>query len=279
MGCSYLQPFSDSIFRRLIHVSRLLLLNILSTSMEKLPQYHCEQPKPKTTKLVAWTLGTTFILLFMTWHLFCTTQEASLLDDYQEFYRLRHNASLPEYPLVQRVLNTNLVPFQPLPDRLQQRFNVKYIHKLLYHVNQDRRLTEKLKPLPEAFVRVITPEEVKILGRKGVTIDEINTIAYNRYIVYAQVDVDCLAITRVPGNTAVYLRVHSPNWRAIREDVEALFYERGGTPAEFRAAHTHPHLTIGYTNPGMMDDDDVAKDDDGRLESCWANIKYVGPYW
>ncbi|KAI9594534.1 hypothetical protein BDF19DRAFT_445169 [Syncephalis fuscata] len=183
--------------------------------------------------------------------------------------------SYPEYQLQRRILNTNLVPFLRFPDRLQQTLNVSYVHELLKDVNKDRRLEEALHPMQDAFVRIITPAEFAVLNKQGVTMEQIDDVALNHYIIYAQYEIDCLAITSAQEDTALYLRVYSRQWQAMRVDIAQLFYDLGGSKTAFEAANYHTHITVGHSRPGKLHDDKVAIDD-GK-QSCWANIRLVGP--
>ncbi|KAI8058410.1 hypothetical protein BDF22DRAFT_665550 [Syncephalis plumigaleata] len=180
-----------------------------------------------------------------------------------------------EYELQRRILNTNYVPFVMFPDRLQQTLNVTYVHQLLADVNRDRRLVETLHPMESAFVRVITPAEFAILHRQGVTMDQINDAALNRYIAYTEYQIDCLAVTEASDDFALYLRVYSRQWLLIRGDIAEIFYGLGGDKSLFQPERYHPHITVGHSHPGKLHDDKVAINDDNH--SCWANIRLVGP--
>jgi hypothetical protein len=167
------------------------------------------------------------------------------------------------------------VPFVKFPDRLQQTLNVSYVHQLLADVNHDRRLVEELHPMESAFVRVITPAEFAILHRQGVTIEQINDAALNRYMAYTQYQISCLAATKTKDDFALYLRVYSHQWLVIRNDIAEIFYKLGGDKSLFNPEQYHAHITVGHSHPGRLHDDMVAIHDDNH--SCWANIHLVGP--
>jgi 2'-5' RNA ligase len=138
-----------------------------------------------------------------------------------------------------------------------------------------------LKSRGEAHITVISPPEFNILKSK-LSMSEINIIAEHLNIEKAKWTPICVAqanLKNKPNSIVFYIIVKSEELIKIRNEISTSFLKKGGAPAEFDPLHYFPHITIGFTDRDLYEQDGVIKDtrncvfdlttEDGRKLTRW----------
>lgn len=185
--------------------------------------------------------------------------------------------SAPSYLLPQQVYQNSMVEF--LPHHGDGRFqnylamNIQYqpISELFQQLNH--QLGGKLKQRDEAHITVITPPEFDDVLSKVLSIEDIDKVARQRNIQSSDFSVTCLGKGEVSANNqsleTYFVVVESPSLFKIREEIAALYIERGGNVGEFNANAFYPHITVGFNPRDLHLSDGIVKD----KQSCFAALR------
>jgi len=184
----------------------------------------------------------------------------------------------PSYTIDGHLMETNWQPFQSFPDRLQQTLNRTAILNLTDAFNDlsPPLFTQPLIVPEEARVVVISEAEFKQLQTVGITMSDVEKIAFNRYMQYTIMKAECFGIFKHHGSEddgVVYLRLSARVWTYIREDVEKLYIKKGGEKGGFDKNKFWPHVTVSGTKDGLKHEGCVRFKD-----GCWADV-VVGDMW
>jgi len=178
--------------------------------------------------------------------------------------------TLPVYTVDARVLITNNAPFQSFPDRLQQ--TVQPLTQNITDAMNDSGLFEKHLINPGiARTVIIQPAEVQALAAVGITMKDIESVAFNNYIAYTIFSFGCIGRQTSGGEEVAYIETVARTWDNMRKDLEKMYKKKKGVRGGFVAANFHPHMTIGESSPGYFDDADVG------VGSCVAGVRHEDP--
>ena len=125
----------------------------------------------------------------------------------------------------------------------------------------------------EAHVTVITPIEYFDVLKKHLTIDDINEIAKNLKIQKSKMNFICLGRGQKEINNQIestyFIVVESENLLEIRRAVHKAYISKGGNATDFNPNHYFPHVTIGFSQRDLHENDGVFKD----KRSCWMSFE------
>jgi len=187
------------------------------------------------------------------------------------------NSTLPVLTVDANVLVTNRAPFQSFPDHLQQTLSdARFVQNVTDSLVAERFFTGPLLPVAGPLrVVIVQPAELALLQTRGITIKDVEDIAYNNYIVYTIFWLGCIGRSIVNGTEVAYIEAESRNWVAMRRDIEALWVKRGGAKqGGFAANAFHPHIVIAESNLDAVPDDSV--EGDGHCVAQTRNEDPVG---
>lgn len=144
-----------------------------------------------------------------------------------------------------------------------------YLRYVSYEINYPpvRALLEEVKakvgPLSdrgEAHITVITPPEFdRVLG-KVLTIEEINEVVLAENIQQATYEPVCVGTGSKGDRKAYYIVVRSPELVRIRRAVHDLYLAKKGQE-QFDPEWFFPHITLGYINGDVHEDDGLYKNE------------------
>lgn len=146
------------------------------------------------------------------------------------------------------------------PNYLSQDLPVDRYERLRSQV--EAKTHENLKNRGEAHITVITPPEWDLLKEK-LQMSEIEDIARRNEIARAPFEEVCIGRgDKIENGRALrtyFVVVRAPTLVRIRHEVENLARTRGGSGA-FVADHFFPHITLGFTERDLHEQDGVVKD-------------------
>jgi len=194
----------------------------------------------------------------------------------------------PTYAVDGRLLQTGKVRFVHHDDLLQQTLNGEYTRNLTDALNRDGAGSSSslsARPLYHtgrlARVEIISPREFLLLQSVGITMVDVDAIAYNNYIVYTIFKVLCMGRTEAVNargelEEVEWLRVSSRNWEYMRRDVERLWRSKGGEEkGGFVATDYWPHITFATSN---ADGESRVLDEMVGREDCFADTTTGSPF-
>ena len=131
----------------------------------------------------------------------------------------------------------------------------------------------ELKNRGEAHITVVTPIEYwEALRPHQISMQEINDIASKYQIQDSKFEVVCLGrgVASINGKTETtyFAVVKSQDLIKIRQEIFKIFLSKGGSKAEFDPDRFFSHITIGFTNRDLHEQDGVIKDE----RSCIGDI-------
>lgn len=169
--------------------------------------------------------------------------------------------------------------FIPHEDWLAQPVEFHKINNLRLQIEHLDKIS--LKNRGEAHITLITPPEFEKLKSK-LTINAINTIATQSSIEKAPWLPLCVArgtLNNKPNFTTYYLVIKSEELFSLREKIYNTFIDKGGSALAFDPKHFYPHITIGFTERDLHEQDGVIKDtrnciydlttEEGRKQTQW----------
>jgi len=177
------------------------------------------------------------------------------------------------YNVDAHLLLTNWQPFQTYPDRVAQTLYPNSTLNVTQALLTDKVFTT-LYPIGQPIIDVIYPEEVAILAKANITIDDLNSIAYNNYIAYTPLEIGCIGKNTVRQSTAqvVYIEAFARTYDNLRNQVEELYRNNGGAPGLFTAKPFFAHVSVATTKPlANLNDRLVLKG------QCVANTTHEDP--
>lgn len=121
---------------------------------------------------------------------------------------------------------------------------------------------KELKNRGEAHITLITPPEYEIL-KSHLLMNEINLIALKMDIQSSKWKPLCVGYGQHPqnSNSFVYFTiVDAPSLVEIRREVQRVFVQKGGNPLSFDPGHFYPHITIGFSESDIYEQDGLIKD-------------------
>lgn len=159
-------------------------------------------------------------------------------------------------------LNLSAKPFQELKKQVEQ------------VAKQESLISKDLIDRGEAHITVITPPEFDQVLSPYVSIDEINKIAeQNKIQETSDLKWTCLGRGELSKESkkmnTFFVVVQSENLLKIRQQIHNIFVQKGGKDKDFQWQHFYPHVTIGFTDRDLHEQDGVIKD----KSSCWKNLK------
>ena len=135
----------------------------------------------------------------------------------------------------------------------------------------EERIGRTLANRGEAHITIIRPAEKTALAAQ-IEMPEIFDIALEFGMQSSNFEVYCLGRGHIDegGRTldTYYVVVDAPNLVAIRTEIARRFIERGGSASAFNAERLFAHITVGYTDRDLHDEDGVIKD----TSSCYLPI-------
>lgn len=178
--------------------------------------------------------------------------------------------TLPVYTIDARVLITNNGAFQSFPDRLQQTVE-PLTQNITDAMNDSGLFTRHLVNPGVARTVIVEPAEVRALATVGITMKDIEAVAFNNYIAYTIFAFGCIGRQSSGDEEVAYIETSARTWNNMRTDLEKMYKKKKGTKGGFVAANFHPHMTIGESSPGYFDDADVG------AGTCVAGVKHEDP--
>lgn len=125
----------------------------------------------------------------------------------------------------------------------------------------EARLGRSLKNRGEAHITVITPPEYDRALKSHISIERIHEIARNQDIQRTDFQVVCMGRGRKDADETYFLVVTAPALLEIRRHVHREFIAAGGSPADFDPENFYPHITLGFTNKDLHQEDGVIKNE------------------
>ena len=125
----------------------------------------------------------------------------------------------------------------------------------------------------DAHITVITPPEYLIL-KSYLSPQLIDQIAQQEHIQRAKFQVDCLGrgqarnVNRELMKT-YFLVVKSTDLLRIRKILFEAYVAHGGMPSHFDPEHFTPHITVGFTERDLFEQDGVFK----QYNACFLPVK------
>lgn len=188
----------------------------------------------------------------------CTTSlagEHKTVPEHWEIELRREISGSYEQPFVEHPGGTGAETY------LAVNMDYKWITSLRNQIQ--RRTQEKLKDRGEAHITVINPLEYEVIKDK-MDITEINQMARDMGIQRSKFTI--AGIGRGQANLSdksavtYFLILESDELRRFREVIGQRYLKRGGDPKLFRFDHYYPHITIGFTERDLHEQDGVIKD-------------------
>jgi len=145
-------------------------------------------------------------------------------------------------------------------DWLGESLDFKPINSLRQQL--EAQLGHSLQNRGEAHITLITPPEYNVLKDK-LSIDAINAIADRLEIQRTVWNPICLGQVSNPKNpqqVAYFVVVESEGFYSIRQEIYRAFTEKGGNPLAFQPRHFNPHITVGFTEKDLYEQDGISKD-------------------
>lgn len=133
----------------------------------------------------------------------------------------------------------------------------------------EKRQALQLKDRGESHITVLTPPEIQKLKQHlsdSQIIDSLDTKTLQSEVFQVQ----CLGSGQLRNaekpSTTFYIVVRSSGILARRKSLEDLFVSSGGTKQEFDASHFFPHITVGFTDRDLHEQDGVIKNQKSCIE-------------
>ena len=149
--------------------------------------------------------------------------------------------------------------FLPHEDWLALPVDHKPVNEIRVQLEQFSKTT--LKDRGEAHITVLTPPEFAKLKSK-LSMSEINKLATELNLTESRWTPICIAEARLqsdPKLVTYYIVVRSQELLTIRQNIMKEFLARGGESSQFDPNHFYPHITIGYTERDLHEQDGVIK--------------------
>ncbi|ORX98224.1 hypothetical protein K493DRAFT_313717 [Basidiobolus meristosporus CBS 931.73] len=160
---------------------------------------------------------------------------------------------------------------KPFTNWLGMNLDFKLVEPLSKALNAS--LPAPIKGRGEAHVTVITPPEFDVLAKANVTIEQINKVAVARKIQATYVEPYCLGrVAKVIDNVpqaSYQVIVKAKNLNRIRRDIFNIYVKQGGEPSQFNPDNYYPHITLGFINRDLFEEDGISK----GTNACWARLK------
>lgn len=141
----------------------------------------------------------------------------------------------------------------------------------------EAKLNFSIKNRGEAHITVLTPPEFETL-KDLVSMDEINEIALKNDIQKSDLQFLCIGTgQKIAGSKTMqtfFIVVKSNNLFKIRSEIEHLYKSRAdrSSKSKFNSLHFYPHITLGFTDSDLHEQDGVIKDQ----TSCRYSLRNSG---
>lgn len=152
--------------------------------------------------------------------------------------------------------------------------NVNYapVANLLSQLKQ-RLPSETLNSRSDAHITVITPPEYLTL-KPYLSQTDIDQIAQQQHIQQSTFNIECLgrgqAVTDYGTILNTYfLVVKSPALINLRKKIFDQYVAHGGMPSRFDPEHYTPHITVGFTQRDLFEQDGVYK----QKNACFLPVE------
>lgn len=191
------------------------------------------------------------------------------------FFGLLITLSAHAYELDRSALDNSSVDFIPhtipKPYLSYVSYEIKYppVREILEELKQN---VGPLTDRGEAHITVITPPEFDRVLSEVLTIEEINEVVLAENIQRATYEPVCVGSGSAGNRKTYYIVVRSPELVRIRKAVRDLYVAKKGT-RPFDPEWFFPHITLGYINGDVHEDDRLYKDDKTCLPDSTVNIR------
>ncbi|MDF1761762.1 MAG: hypothetical protein P1U40_14610 [Coxiellaceae bacterium] len=157
---------------------------------------------------------------------------------------------------------------------LGENVNYEPVANLLSQLQQ-RLPSETLKNRGDSHITVLTPPEYLIL-KPYLSPESLDKIAMQENIQQSSFHVVCLGQGQAVSKYGVvlntyFLVVKSPDLVRLRKKIFEQFVAHGGMPSRFDPDHFTPHITVGFTERDLFEQDGVYK----QKNSCFLPVKIV----
>lgn len=128
----------------------------------------------------------------------------------------------------------------------------------------EKKLKLPLKSRGEAHITVITPPEFDNVLKKHLSIQKISDLAKQMEIQKSDLKYICvgqgLLTKETKAQKTFYVVIESQKLLKIREAIHQEYVKNGGNSADFQWNHFYPHITVGFTDRDLHEEDGVIKD-------------------
>ena len=157
---------------------------------------------------------------------------------------------------------------------LGENVNYEPVANLFSHLKQ-RLPSEILKNRGDAHITVLTPPEFLIL-KPYLTPEAIDEIAKQQNIQQQSFHVVCLGRGQAMNEygsvlNTYFLVVKSPGLARLRRAIFEQYVANGGMPSRFDPDHFTPHITVGFTERDLFEQDGVYK----QNNACFIPIEMI----
>jgi 2'-5' RNA ligase len=160
---------------------------------------------------------------------------------------------------------TLAAPFDSHKNWLGENLRSPALDRIREKIEEDRG--GPLKTRGETHITVVTPPEWETLSKK-VEPAEIDGLAQKLGMQNISYEPVCVGLGQKDQKDqklqTYFVVVKSPGLLEIRQKLEDLYRERGGT-GSFEAMHFHPHITLGFSERDLFEQDGVIKDESSCL--------------
>lgn len=146
------------------------------------------------------------------------------------------------------------------PDWMGQALHFEPFDAIRKQIEND--LGRPLKNRGEAHITVVTPPEWKVLSAK-LSMADAEKLAREAHLQASAFEAVCIGKGEAQNMTTYFVVVRSPELLHFRTRLEELFKSKGGQG--FDGSHFYPHVTLGYTERDLHEQDGVIKNE----SSCW----------
>lgn len=130
----------------------------------------------------------------------------------------------------------------------------------------------KLKDRGEAHITVLSPPEIQKLKRHlsdGQIIESLDTKSLQNEVFLVQCLGSGESLNLEKPSKTFFIVVRSTGLLSRRKSLEDLYISSGGKKQDFEASRFYPHITIGFTDRDLHEQDGIIK----NQKSCFEQIE------
>lgn len=191
------------------------------------------------------------------------------------FLALLVSFSASAYELDRSALDNSEVAFIPhtIPKPYQSYVSYEIAYPPVKELLEElKKTTGPLTDRGEAHITVITPPEFDRVLSKVLKIEEINELVLAENIQRATYEPVCIGSGSKDDRKTYYVVVRSPELLRLREAVHKLYLEKNGKEI-FDPGNYYPHITLGYINGDVHEDDGLKKNDKTCLPDSEVEVR------